>query len=452
MNKNVDKLLSLPATNVIKKIREKKLTSQEYCQACIDQIKKVEPDIKAFTYFKADQLIEKAEYIDELLQKNIKIEELEGIVPYKLCGIPVGVKDIFNTEDMPTCMGSEIWEGFTPGNDARAVTRFKRAGGISAAKTVTAEFAVNHPGPTRNPHNLNHSPGTSSSGSAAAVAAHMLPLTIGTQTAGSTIRPSSYCGIYGFKPSFGTIPRTGILKTLDTLDHVSVMARHLSDIELLFSVMHVSGWNYPLVEKHLMADQKHTQKNWRVAFLKTHTWDYAKGFVQDSMVNLADRLDKMPNIEIVDVPLPEIFKESHNIHKNIYEKALSYYFKDEYSKTPEKVSKIMKEMIQRGNNISFDTYLENADKQVVLRDRLAEYFDSNNIDAILCHSTADIAPYGLEGIEKPDPCLIWTLCGSPSLNLPLFKNNDNMPFGAQLVGRRFRDYSLMKLASYITNE
>ena len=446
---DIPDILKLSAITLIKKIKKKEITSREYCQICIDRVDLIESEVQAFAYFDSQSLLRKAEFIDNLLSRNVEIEEVEGIIPHTLCGLPVGIKDIFNTEDMPTCMGSPIWDGFTPGNDARAVTRIKRAGGLIAAKTVTAEFAVHHPGPTRNPHNLEYSPGTSSSGSAAAVASYMMPLAIGTQTAGSTIRPASYCGIYGFKPSFGVIPRTGVLKTLDTLDHVSMMARHISDIEVLFNVLRVYGWNYPLVEKYLDADKRKTKKEYNLAFVKTHTWDTAESYVKDKLSDYIDKIEKVRRINVVEMELPRIFKESHHVHSIIYEKALSYYFKDEVKNNPDLVSSTMKKMTDRGNKISLESYRCNIDKQVSLREALTEFYEKNDIDAIICHSTAGVAPYGLDGIEKPDPCLMWTLCGAPSLNLPLFRNNDHMPFGAQLAGKRFTDYSLLNLAKLL---
>ena len=153
--------------------------------------------------------------------------------------VPVGIKDIYNTERLPTEMGSSIYKNFFSGNDARVVTNLKREGCIIFCKTVTAEFAVHHPGPTKNAYSAKHICGTSSSGSAVAVSTGMLPFALGSQTAASTIRPAAYNGIYGYKPSFGVIPRTGILKTLDTLDHVTFFSRSSKDLKIIFDTLRV---------------------------------------------------------------------------------------------------------------------------------------------------------------------------------------------------------------------
>ena len=202
----------LTVTEAGEKVRSGELSAVEWCESCIAQVERCEADIHAWVQFEPELALRQAREIDE--------KRRAGTFDDPLWGAPFGVKDVFNTAELPTCMGSPIWEGFTPGNDARVVAHLRWAGGVMFGKTVTAEFAVHHPGPTVNPHNPDYSPGTSSSGSAAAVASMMVPLALGTQTAGSTIRPASYCGVYGFKPSFGVVPRTGILKTLDTLDHV----------------------------------------------------------------------------------------------------------------------------------------------------------------------------------------------------------------------------------------
>ncbi|MEK6857253.1 MAG: amidase, partial [Nanoarchaeota archaeon] len=230
---NQKKLYLLSATESIKLIKLGRISSKELVESCATQIEKNDKKIHALVMYNKNNAIQTAEYIDNKIK--------EGSNVGMLCGIPVAIKDIFNTLDFPTQHGSSIRKGYTPGNDARVVFRLKQENGIIIGKTVTAEFGVHYPGPTVNPHDFKHSPGTSSSGSAAAVASFMVPLALGSQTAGSTLRPASYCGIYGFKPSFGLIPRTGMLKTTDTLDNVGLMARTIDDLELLFDVVRVSG-------------------------------------------------------------------------------------------------------------------------------------------------------------------------------------------------------------------
>ena len=442
---NTKSLSKLSATEIVKEVTAGRLSAVEIMQSCIDRVEEVEPEIHAWEYFSKEKAINQAQLIDE----KIKRKENLGA----LCSVPVGIKDVFNTEDMPTCMGSPLWAGFTPGNDARAVTYIRWADGIIPGKTVTAEFAVHHPGPTVNPYNPEYSPGTSSSGSAAAVASFMVPLALGTQTAGSTIRPASYCGIYGFKPSFGLIPRTGILKTLDMLDHVTLLTRSVEDLYLLFNVLRVKGPNYPFVNKfmgnHLQVKQEYSSL-WKVAFIKTPTWDQAEKYAQDSIIDYVETLSKHKNIMVEEEDLPEVFNLADDLHELIYIKALSYYFEDEYEYHKEKISRLFCEMVEKGKGISFQEYRSGIEKQNELIHQLDRLLDE--YDIIITLSTAGEAPRGLHTLDKRDSCLIWTLCHTLAINLPLFKGPNNLPFGAQIISRRLKDYDLLDFARYLEKE
>jgi len=435
----------LSATDAIKEIKAKHISAVELARSCAKQIERSEPEIKAWVCFDKENLIKQAQAIDDKIQQGIELS--------KLCGIPVGIKDIFNTADMPTCMGSPIWEGFTPGNDARAVEHIQWADGIIAGKTVTAEFAVHHPGPTVNPYNYDHSPGTSSGGSAAAVASNMVPLALGTQTAGSTIRPASYCGIYAMKPSFGLIPRTGILKTLDTLDHVTFFSRSVDDLHLMLGVLRVKGPNYPYVHKFVDAPsiiKKRDVHPWKVAFVKTPVWNRAETYAQDSIIHYVSKLDQQKGVILEEVELPEEFNSAHDVHELIYTKALSYYFNNEYENDKEKISETFCEMVEKGKQISAAQYMEGLEEQNKLTHQLDDFL--KNYDIIITLSAAGDASRGLHTIDKKDSCLIWTLCYVPALNLPIFKSPNGLPFGAQIVSRRYRDYNLLNFARYLEEE
>ena len=218
----------MTASEFLRQLKDGQISVFEYVDACAQRIEQLDESVCAWHKFDGDMVRARARVLDDLLAG--------GEAMRQLAGAPIAVKDIFNTYDYPTGMGSPIMDDYTPGNDARLVSDLRMAQGIVMGKTVTAEFAVHHPGPTRNPYDLRRSPGTSSSGSAAAVAARMAPLALSSQTGGSTIRPASYCGIYGFKPSFGLLPRTGVLKTTDTLDSLGFMARSVEDLRLIFEV------------------------------------------------------------------------------------------------------------------------------------------------------------------------------------------------------------------------
>ena len=222
-------LIELSATEAIQKIRDGEITSEELVQACLDQIDQVDGDIEAWAHLLPDYALEQARARDAERQAG------EALGP--LHGIPVGVKDIFDTQDLPTENGTVLNAGRQPMEDCKVVSLLEEAGAVIMGKTVTTELAVYGPGKTHNPHNPDHTPGGSSSGSAAAVATGMVPLAIGSQTNGSIIRPASYCGVVGFKPTFGRISRRGVVPMSDTFDHVGVLVRTVEDAAVLLSVL-----------------------------------------------------------------------------------------------------------------------------------------------------------------------------------------------------------------------
>ena len=428
------KLNYLTATELIKKLRQKKIKAEEVCRDCLEMIALKDKEVKAWEYINEELVLRYAREIDR--KKDLKT----------LHGVPVAVKDIFNTKDMPTTMGSPIWKGFMPGNDARVVHNIRMNDGIILGKTVTAEFAVHFlpEHKTRNPHSLKHSPGTSSSGSAAAVASHMVPLALGTQTAGSIIRPASYCGIFGFKPTFGTVPRTAMLKTTDTLDTVGCFARSIDDIRILFDSIRVSGSNYPFVNNCLKEYDVSKRSNIRIGVI-SDTIDVFRGFEQyvfDRFDAYINKLGKKNNVRLTKIKPSSDFNKIHRIHSLIYDKTLSYYFKEEF-KQKTFISDIMYEIIARGNKIPVADYIKALTDQARIRQAIGGELKS--YDAILTPSTAGEPPLAGE-IENPDTCLIWTFLGWPSLNIPMFRGPHNMPMGLQAVAKRYDDYKLLYIA------
>ncbi len=278
--------------------------------------------------------------------------------PTLLQDIPIGVKDIYNTAEFPTQMGSALWKGFTPGNDARAVFNLKRNGAIIAGKTVTAEFAVHTLDKTLNPYDVTKTPGTSSSGSAVAVSLGMVPAAVGTQTAGSIIRPASFCGVYGAKPSFGMIPRTGMLKTTDSLDTIGFYSVYLEDLRRMFDAMRVHGLNYPISNAALTdtaRQNKRKGRSWRIGFARSETWKYASPYAKEALEAFMEKLSRQRGIEVREAKLPASMKRAHAVHEDIYNKALSYYFQHEYTHG-EEVSPVMRDLIEKGNRVSSETY------------------------------------------------------------------------------------------------
>lgn len=432
-------LFRLTAAEAVHEITSRHISCQEYIAACLTHTRRVDPGINAWVCLDDNYALEQAKTIDEKIQSRKPIGQLVGV--------PIGVKDIFNTYDFPTQMGSPVWKNFTPGNDARVVFQLRQEDAVIPGKTVTAEFAVHTPGPTHNPHRHGYMTGTSSSGSAAAVAAHMVPVAIGTQTAGSIIRPASYCGVYGMKPSFGLLPRTGMLKTTDTLDQVGFFSQSAADLELLFEVMRVHGSNYPISDAALKRDRIKSvaQKRWRVA-LVTDTlwiWEKAEVYAREAIRLFGKQLDSQKDISLEQISLPALFNQAHRIHETIYNKTLAYYFQGEL-KRKRLVSKIMQQLVEEGERITLVDYQQALSQQTKLA-RLCDQLLSR-YDVILTLSTGGEALKGLDSVDRPDSCLIWTLCHVPTISVPLFTGPTGLPFGAQIASRRFRDYSLLKFA------
>jgi Asp-tRNA(Asn)/Glu-tRNA(Gln) amidotransferase A subunit family amidase len=370
-------------------------------------------------------------------------------LPGQMTGVPVGVKDIFNTYDMPTTHGSPIFGSYTPGNDARVVTSLRREGSLIAGKTETAEFAVHTPGQTRNPWETGRSVGTSSGGSAAAVATGMVPVALGSQTAGSIIRPASYCGVYGFKPSYGLLPRTAMLKTTDTLDSVGFMARSVPDLVLLFEVMRVRGLNYPVVNAALSETERQpvTGRPWRVGLLTGPKSECESATAKAGIRRVAQKLARA-GCEVEEYTLPAEFGIAHDTHEAIYRRSLAYYFRMEWEQAREKFSPQLAEMIEAGLMIGPEAYVAALQRQI----ELVRLFDREmkRFDVVLCPSTADEAPVGLATPDLPDHCLIFTMCYAPSMSVPILAGTTGLPLGAQIASRRFNDYILMQFAAYLT--
>lgn len=435
MNKHVPFNLfdNLSIKEILRQYNTGELSPVDVARTCVSRMDRLNGRFKAMVAYDGEKVLEQAMEIEERIKETGEYRLLEGI--------PVGVKDIFNTADFPTQMGSPLWKGFTPGNDARTVFNIKFNGGIIAGKTETAEFAVHTLGDTLNPHNIKKTPGTSSSGSAVGIATGMFPAALGTQTAGSIVRPASFCGIYGCKPSFGLIPRTGTLKTTDSLDTIGYFVRHAEDLQTLFEVLRVHGPDYPISYRTLKDESRQKKAAggpWKIAFVRTHTWKFAPEYARTAIEEFARKLSSNREYDVIDLDLPKDMERSHVIHSTIYNKTLSYYFKEEYERS-ELVSPIMNDLIVQGQKLTIDQYHKALKDQEVLEHimdgLMAEY------DVLISLSTTGEAP-NREDAEKPDPSLMWTLTHLPVVSIPLFVSPNGLPFGAQVASRRYSDYKL----------
>jgi Asp-tRNA(Asn)/Glu-tRNA(Gln) amidotransferase A subunit family amidase len=427
-----------------KKLINKEIRSSDIAQICIAKYEEYQNQYFPWASFNNDliSISKKFEETQNRIEKGVDLRSLDGI--------PVGIKDIFNTLEFPTQMGSPLWKGFTPGNDARVVYNLKENGAIVPGKTVTAEFAVHTLNETLNPHDITKTPGTSSSGSAVAISLGMVPVAMGTQTAGSIVRPASFCGIYGCKPSFGLIPRTAMLKTTDSLDTIGYFTSKYEDLIRVFEAVRVHGLNYPISNAVFQTPsriRKPSNRPWKVGFVKTHTWKFAYDYAKDSILDWIKKLAANTDVEIFEVDLPSQMKRTHEIHAIIYDKTLSYYFAEEYKKA-ELVSPIMNSLIKHGNEITPAEYHKAVSDQTELCQEMDEFLC--DYDVIVSLSTAGEAPLR-DVVEAPDPALMWTMTHLPVVSAPVFVSPLGLPFGLQFASRRYNDYLLFNFLDYLRN-
>jgi Asp-tRNA(Asn)/Glu-tRNA(Gln) amidotransferase A subunit family amidase len=420
-----------------KAIYEGALRPSDWLEVCLARIKRFEPALHAFQFIDKTALREHAARLDKMDWATQK--------PFpSLSGAPIAVKDIFNTSTMPTGMGSEIRRDYKPGNNARVIDWMELLGAYTLGKTKTAEFAVHWHPDTRNPWNDSRVPGTSSTGSAVAVACGMAPAALGTQSAGSISRPSSYNGVIGFKPSFGLIPRTGVLKTCDTLDSIGWMTRTVDDARLLLDALRIRGYNYPHVVRGFCAAQQQRQgrTKWRIGFGADPGTATAEGYARAALREFVLQTGNRPDIELVEIDLAEPLKAGHDVHRVIYHKALSYYFTREMAHI-DLISGSFKALVDEGRQFSTEDYVTALRRQEDLRATYEKTID--HIDVFVSLAAAGEAP-GWDQEEKRDSSLIWTLCGAPAIALPLFKGPNELPYSAQLVAKRYHDYQLLDFA------
>lgn len=435
---------ALGAVDARDAIDDGRLTSTELVTACLARIDELEPSIGAWTHLDREIALQQARAADEFRKT--------GLATGALHGLPVGIKDIIDTADYPTECGSVLHQGRQPQQDATLVSLLREAGAIILGKTVSTELAVLGPGKTRNPHNPEHTPGGSSSGSAAAVAAGMTALSVGTQTNGSVIRPASYCGIYGFKPSFARISRHGVLRQSPPLDTVGVFARDLDDLALIADVLmrydsrdaSMQPIAPPCIARTL---SQPVPANPHFAFVRSPVWDQVEQVNRDALRELIDATNAAVPVTVDIFDLPDFYGELHEDHRRVMERDLARSFDDEYQRGKEQLTDSLRETIERGRGISDDDYhaaLARIDDYSAFLDQVFEDYD-----AILTPATPGPAPRGIDTTGSPVMNTIWTFCGTPALNLPLMQSEDGLPFGLQMVGARNDDARLFRSARWL---
>jgi len=434
----------LSAAEAARWIRAGKISSEALVSACLQQIAEREDSVRAFQFLDPEHALAAARAADA--------ERLEGRPIGPLHGVPVGLKDIIDTADMPTERGSSLCAGRVPNTDASLVTRLRTAGAIVLGKTVTTEFAVFGPGKTRNPHDPRRTPGGSSSGSAAAVAADMLPIAIGSQTNGSTIRPAAFCGVLGYKPTRGLVSRHGVLTLSPSLDHVGFFARSVEDLALLGEVLigfderdpgSLRSARLPLLET--AASEPPLPP--RFAFVKTPHWPRADADTHAAWQDLCERLRAGP-AEVEELELFPSALEAWRWHQTIMEAELALHLDREWQTGKAQLSPVLRQQIERGRQLSAFDYQYALSRIEPMYASFAELFEQS-YDAILTPAALGAAPLGLESTGDPAFCTLWTLCGMPALSLPLMETPEGLPLGVQLVGARRADGQLLRTARWL---
>jgi Asp-tRNA(Asn)/Glu-tRNA(Gln) amidotransferase A subunit family amidase len=424
-------------------LAEGKVTAEELTSACLARIAEREPEVRAWQFLDPDYALAQARARDT--------ERQAGRSQGPLFGLPVGVKDIFDTADMPTENGTPLMAGRRPTADAGVVARLRAAGAVIMGKTVSTELALYTPGKTRNPHNLDHTPGGSSSGSAAAVADNMVPLAIGSQTNGSVIRPAAYCGVIGFKPSHGLISRAGVLTLSPALDHVGVFARTLEDTALLSEVLIGAD---PADEDTRVAARPDLLAtllgDWPLqpdfAFVRGPTWHEATPDLVASLDALIARLGE----RCMAVDLPEVFNEAHAAHRTVMSVDMAHNLDPLWQRGRDRLSERLREVLGFGRMAKAIDYLAARRTAGELRRSLEPLFE--RYDAIVTAAAPGEAPAGLEGTGSPNFCTIWTLLGLPAVTLPLLRGNHGLPIGVQLVGAFGDDARLLRTARWLERQ
>ena len=430
----------MTATEALTAMASGRLTSVELTKSCLARIEETDGAIKAWAFLDPEAALAQAAECDRIRKAGMPIGPLHGI--------PVGLKDIIDTAKMPTQRGTPIFAGRQTEHVARLVEHLREAGAVIMGKTVTTELAFVHANETRNPHNPEHSPGGSSSGSAAAVAAHHVPLAIGTQTNGSVIRPASFCGTFGFKPTRGVISREGLLQTSVSLDQVGCFGRTLADVALLTDA--ISGYDQrdpvsfarprPDMSAGAMADAPVTPDlAWFDLPFNDRLSDDAREGLDAVMDILGDQVTRLPAADTLSNLVA--------VQARIHEYEISQHQAEVFDTHWDQISDTLKPVIERGRQISLEEYEDALAVKASAEAFFADFFVE--FDAIIAPSAAGEAPVFGNGTGDPIFCTLWTLAGLPCVSLPLLVGENDLPIGVQLIGPVEKDDRLLRTARWL---
>jgi aspartyl-tRNA(Asn)/glutamyl-tRNA(Gln) amidotransferase subunit A len=436
----VKDFLQLGTLEQRKRLAEGTLRAQELTEACLEVIEQREPEVQAWSWVDGNYALDQAKALDRFRASGRPLGPLHGLA--------VGLKDVIDTAGVPTENGTPLDAGRKPVDDAYVVRRLKQAGAVIMGKTVTTELMFRTPGKTRNPHNPAHTPGGSSSGSAAAVAAGMVPFALGTQTLGSMIRPASYCGVVGYKPSFGAIPRSGVLSQAPTLDTLGVFARTVDAAALIADCLFGEDPKDPatrLTPSPRLFETAGSRPPVPPAFalVRQPAWQSASSEVHDGFSELAEALGEHCD----EVELPDHFGEGLRLSEVVQLAELSKSFHRYEERGRDQLSDEMQKCIDEGKRITARDYLAALDWPCLLNDSLEAIFA--RYDVIVTPAAPGPAPESLASTGSAAFNALWTFCGTPAVTLPLLQSESGLPIGVQLVGRRGDDGRLLRTAQWL---
>lgn len=422
---NSDRINQLSLFDMSQAIHQGTLRPSQIMHACIERIEQREPEVKAWETIDTETALQQAHLLDKQSPKGL------------LFGLPIGIKDTIDTIDFPTARGTPIYANQPALWDAAGVALIKRAGGIILGKTVTTEFAYFRPGKTANPHHLAHTPGGSSSGSAAAVADYMIPAALGSQTAGSLIRPASYCGVVGYKPTFGDFSLGGIRPLSHSLDTLGVITRCVQDAALLRSV---------LLNTSFTPIKPHANLPPRIAFCHTPSWLEADSYTRAQLEKTAFSLTS-GNAQVSLVALPKICDDLVSMQKCIMAYEAAHHMCFEYDNHKSVLSPQIVALIEEGMEIQREDYLLAQATVQRAREEMSTFFEK--WDVILAPSAPGEAPLGLNATGDPIFSRMWNMLGLPCITIPAFTGPQHLPVGIQAVGAFGEDERLLHIALWI---
>lgn len=436
----ISDLTDLNVLDMRERMSRGEFSAEELTRACLDRTAAREDEVQAWAWLDPDHALAQARALDSWRKSGRAIGPLHGI--------PVGVKDIIDTREMPTENGTLLDAGRRPAVDAAVVQRIREAGAVILGKTVTTELAVYTPGKTQNPHDPERTPGGSSSGSAAAVAAGMVSLALGSQTNGSVVRPASFCGVVGYKPSRGLVSRYGALAQSPTLDTIGAFARTIEGAALLIDV--IAGHD-PRDRGSLMAGrpdllalaQSRPPVKPALALVRSPVWDRAGDDVRAGF----EKVRQAFGDAVQEIELPDIFTRAHDWHRTVNMAELARNYARYFDLDSSALSERLRGLYEEGLAIRAVDYICALDGMAVLNQGLDSIFD--RFDAIVTPAAPGEAPLGLDSTGDLAFNSIWTFCGVPALSLPLLTGSNGMPVGIQLVGGHLHDGRLLRTARWV---